>query len=659
MQSREPRFVLLIESGDQQGTRIPLDEGALQVGRRPECGLILKDGSVSGKHAEIRVEGERVELVDLGSTNGTRVSGHKIERAVLGHGDAVLFGNVRASLQDARFAGGAPAPEVVLAPSAPAPAEDGGALGKVSAEKLTRSVAGSRRNTLLLVLLLVLVGGGGSAYVAYLRFGPSGRSTRARVAVPSVPGNLVSDGTFEDGSGEWSATEAAPVAFQREGGFASTGEIGFGAELDQGVWSLARSNEFELRPRRALACAASLRVEDGALGRLGVELTSSSAALPPFLAWAPARRAGAGFEPVELAFDVEGGYDRARLVVAGLGHGRVAFDDASALERDPLASALKFTEFELVVVGSPGSSAMLVRSGRALLTGFDLSAWTRTGLEGWPEAKLAAQASARGFQLSFPGAPADAALHFLALRPDEASGGRGWVATTGPDGYQAYGGEFERGGVTSLLLGNGTDMLRVGFASPVSVAAKAVEGALAFRVALLGLDACELQLAFNEERAGAAALADRAAELERKQDLGGALATWTELLDKFPFEQKLVARATETRARLVQDGLGQVDALRHEMERARFFLLPELFRKGRARALELAERYKGSEVEPEARKTAESCAAALTELSAGGRSGDERRLRGVLQALDPKAAPKLAEHLQDALGAVAPERQKD
>ncbi|NOT29559.1 MAG: hypothetical protein HOP15_03815, partial [Planctomycetes bacterium] len=391
----------------------------------------------------------------------------------------------------------------------------------------------------------------------------------------------------------------------------------------------------------------------------GVELSSSSAALPPLFAWAPARRAGGAAEPVELAFDVLGGYDRARLVVAGTGGGTVALDDASALEQEPLGKAVKFTEYELSVLGTPGSSALLVRSGRALLTGFDLSAWDRAGLAGWPEGSLSAAAGARGFTLAFKGAPADASLHFLALRPDESSGQAGWVATTGAEGYAAHAGDFSRAGATSLLLGSGTELLRLGFASPVEVSAKSVEGALAFRIALAGLAEVELQLTFSEERSEAAALAERAGECERKQDLGGALAAWTELLDRFPFEHRLVTRASEARARLIEAGLQRVGELRREMEQARFFLLPELFRQGEARALELAQQYAGSTVEVEARETARQCMAARAELVAGERSGSEQRLRGVLGALDPAAAPHLTEHLRGALQPVAPPRKDD
>lgn len=666
MQSRETRFVLRIESGERQGEQVPLGEGAFLIGRRPECALILQDGSVSGRHAELRVADARVELVDLGSTNGTRVGGQKVQQALLSHGDVVLLGNIRVTLHDARLAG---TPAAALLESAagasPAPGEGGGGLEQVSAEMLRRSGRGSKA-FLIVALGLVLLGAG--AY-AYLRFGKPGAEVGATVVIPEVPGNLLADGSFEEGTAEWGAAETAPVVFQRERGFAASGEDGLGvtlgrdAEGAQAGWSLAHSPEIVLHARRSLAVGGSLRVDDGALGRLGVELASASGELPAFLAWAPARPAGAGFAPCELAFDVPGGYDRARVVVAGAlapgaNAGSVALDDVHALEQDPLGGTAKFAEYELSVLGSPGSCAALVRSGRTLLTGFDLSAWSSPSWssgapEGWAEARLRAEAGPRGFQLSFEGAPHEASLRFVGLRPDEGSSPQGaWAATTGAGGYAAYGGDFTRAGVTSLLLGSGTELLRMGFERPVEVVAQAVPGGMAFRVALGGLERCELQLAFAEERASASALADRATDAERAHDLGQALALWSELLDRFPFERRLILQASETRARLIQVGLNRVDELRREMERARFFLLPELFEKGKARAEELEAQYRGSEVEGEAKKVAEQCRMALTELLSGRKSGDARRLQGVLETLDPARAPGLAELVRTSLEAV-------
>jgi type III secretion system (T3SS) inner membrane Yop/YscD-like protein len=666
MQSRETRFVLRIESGERQGDEVALGEGTLQVGRKPECGLVLKDASVSGKHAELRVSGAKVELVDLGSTNGTRVGGERIEQTQLSAGDEVVFGNIRARLRDAA---GAPAPGFPGAPSGaaalltPSAAGDAsGALGHVSADKVTRAARGSKR-PMVLVGLVVLLGGGAFAYFQFLR--PGGQA-KPRAVIPSVPGNLLADGSFEgdrgDGTSEWVSAESAPAAFLRERGYARSGDVGLGARLDEGAeggasWSLVRSPEFPLHARRSLVCAGSLRVDDGALGRIGVELASATGALPPFVAWQPARPAAGAFADFELAFDVPGGYDRARLVVAGTGRGSVAVDDLSALEKEPLGGAAKFTEYELSVLGQPGSSALFVRSGRPILTGFDLSAWASGAPEGWASAELSVQAGPRGFQLAFPGAPADASLRFTGLRPDESAPGQSpesapWVATTGAEGYAAYGGDFTRSGVTSLLLGGGTELLRMGFERPVEVQATQVPGGMTFRVVLGGLSGCELQLAFGEERAQAATLADRAGDAERTHDLGGALAAWNELLDRFPFERKLVTQASEARARLVQAGLNQADELRREMERARFFLLPELFQQGAARAEELARQYQGSEVEGEARKVVEQCRIALTELLAGAGSGDAKRLEGVIEALDPESAPKLREHVREALGSV-------
>lgn len=661
MQSRETRFVLRIESGERQGEQVPLQEGTLQVGRRPECGLVLKDGSVSGKHAELRVAGERVLVVDLGSTNGTRVGGQKIEQSAVGHGDNLLFGNVRASLHDVRFAGEAPAPAQATAP--PPAADSAGALGHVSAEKVSRSRTASKLPLVASVLLLV-VGGGALAYLKLLR--PS-NAARGPLVVPSVPGNLLADGSFEDGGAEWTSDENAPLAFARERPYAHSGEVGFGLLLEAvESWALARSPEVTLRARRSLVAAAALRAEDAAEARLGVELWSADGTAPRFHAWMPARPASGGFEELELAFDIPGGYDRARLVALAHGRGSVALDDVSLLEREPLGRAAKFTEYELAVLGEPGSCAVFLRSGRPILAGFDLSATGKTGPQGWSQARLAAKAGPRGFELGFPGAPQEASLHFTAMRPDDASGESAWVATTGPEGYAAYGGDFTRGGVTSLLLGGGTELLSLGFAGPVEVVAAAIPGGMTFRVALGGLEGCELQLSFVEERAAAATLAERAIEAERKRDLGAGLGLWTELLDRYPFERKQVLQASEARARLIQSGLNQVEELRREMERARFFLLPELFREGQARAEALASQYRASEVEAEALEVVTLCQMALTELTAGRQSGEAQRLERVLQALEEITSPRLAAHVRSALAqgsgdprTVDPPRQGD
>lgn len=61
-----------------------------RVGRRPETALTLPRATVSGQHAEFYVDGERLLLRDLGSTNGTFINGERIDSEVEVHEDDVI-----------------------------------------------------------------------------------------------------------------------------------------------------------------------------------------------------------------------------------------------------------------------------------------------------------------------------------------------------------------------------------------------------------------------------------------------------------------------------------------------------------------------------------------------------------------------------------------
>ena len=65
----------------------------LTIGRASDCDLMLADPSVSRHHAELRRQDEGWLLVDLGSTNGTRLNGWRIAGPVpVRPGDRVSFG---------------------------------------------------------------------------------------------------------------------------------------------------------------------------------------------------------------------------------------------------------------------------------------------------------------------------------------------------------------------------------------------------------------------------------------------------------------------------------------------------------------------------------------------------------------------------------------
>ncbi len=86
-------FALKFISGKYQGGEFPLPEkGEVVLGRASDVGMVLVEDMVSRKHARIVVDGQRLGIVDLGSTNGTFVNGEKVTKLELKIGDRVLVG---------------------------------------------------------------------------------------------------------------------------------------------------------------------------------------------------------------------------------------------------------------------------------------------------------------------------------------------------------------------------------------------------------------------------------------------------------------------------------------------------------------------------------------------------------------------------------------
>ncbi len=76
----------------------PLDGEALEVGRDEDVAIRVDEPLVSRRHARLERRGEAWVVVDLGSTNFTRVNGERVvcERE-LAHGDELTFGRARCS----------------------------------------------------------------------------------------------------------------------------------------------------------------------------------------------------------------------------------------------------------------------------------------------------------------------------------------------------------------------------------------------------------------------------------------------------------------------------------------------------------------------------------------------------------------------------------
>ncbi len=74
------------------GRRVGVADHIITIGRLPECAVVLDDPNVSRRHAQLRREGSQVTLVDLGSTNGTKVNGVSVREQRLSPGDAITVG---------------------------------------------------------------------------------------------------------------------------------------------------------------------------------------------------------------------------------------------------------------------------------------------------------------------------------------------------------------------------------------------------------------------------------------------------------------------------------------------------------------------------------------------------------------------------------------
>jgi pSer/pThr/pTyr-binding forkhead associated (FHA) protein len=76
-----------------------LSEALITIGRAAENMIVLADPSVSGRHAQLLLAGDDYQLVDLESTNGTRVNGETVRSVLLQAGDRIRFGKMEACFE--------------------------------------------------------------------------------------------------------------------------------------------------------------------------------------------------------------------------------------------------------------------------------------------------------------------------------------------------------------------------------------------------------------------------------------------------------------------------------------------------------------------------------------------------------------------------------
>jgi pSer/pThr/pTyr-binding forkhead associated (FHA) protein len=81
---------LVWERSDGGKVEFPLDGDEHELGRDEDLAIRLDEPLVSRRHARIKRRGEGWVVVDLGSTNFTRVNGQRVRREhELEHGDEI------------------------------------------------------------------------------------------------------------------------------------------------------------------------------------------------------------------------------------------------------------------------------------------------------------------------------------------------------------------------------------------------------------------------------------------------------------------------------------------------------------------------------------------------------------------------------------------
>ncbi|CAA9556823.1 MAG: Forkhead-associated [uncultured Thermomicrobiales bacterium] len=89
---------LLFVDGPRKGEEVVLRKAVTTLGRALDNDIIFETGDVSRHHARLEFVEQGLKVIDLDSTNGTRVNGKVIRSHPVQVGDEVTFGTLKASV---------------------------------------------------------------------------------------------------------------------------------------------------------------------------------------------------------------------------------------------------------------------------------------------------------------------------------------------------------------------------------------------------------------------------------------------------------------------------------------------------------------------------------------------------------------------------------
>lgn len=166
----------------------------MTLGRNPGNDIQINEEKASRRHCRFRPQERDIIVEDLGSSNGTRVNGLKIQTYVLKHGDTITIGAHTIVFQDVDK-------ELALAPSAP-PDDD-------------RKASEGQRGAVLAAIDIPAFAPAPpprpAEEKAPVRSGPSGRLAPARASGAGLPAGAVRAAAEERGAKSPATTVAATV----------------------------------------------------------------------------------------------------------------------------------------------------------------------------------------------------------------------------------------------------------------------------------------------------------------------------------------------------------------------------------------------------------------------------------------------------------------
>ena len=98
-----------------EGPNIVLDKPILMIGRHQECDIQIPSRKISRRHCCIAQVDDQIVVRDLGSTNGIRINGVRVNEGRLIQGDELTIGDYRYQIHWFAYAG---VPIAVPAPAA-------------------------------------------------------------------------------------------------------------------------------------------------------------------------------------------------------------------------------------------------------------------------------------------------------------------------------------------------------------------------------------------------------------------------------------------------------------------------------------------------------------------------------------------------------------